>query len=530
MIIRNLTHWTSLSGSLILLIISILILIPVINSQLIPLNDYPFHLARIIILSNLDNPIYSQFYQQGSFLLPNMAMDMFAVPLASFIGAETASRIFVMLSLLSMLFGTIMLHMAVHKRFSPWPLLAVALLFNGIFRFGFLNYIFGMGVAFFAAGLWLLIKSNYFRIFFTLISSIFLILLHFAAFSIFAVIIGSTEIHAATIRYRQAGIKSSILQLFISATPFLVAIALFILLSPTADVASKGLVYPNYLGAKPFGAIYSLLTGITWLDVFSFSSLAAISIFLFLTGRIKIAPNLLFALAMMMIAFMVLPSSLLGSSFVCVRLGPAIALLGIATLDVKATDLNANRLVAGLALLFAVLTSISISTQWREFNKQTSEIINVFDKTEIGATIFNATAQPFTRLIADTKERRFAWNPPLKHIASYAVLYGPRFVPMTFVDPTKQPLVVTDKYLNVKAFQGDSPRKTFTGPELENFLKEIKDNLTNGYWPPLNNVYVFVMGFDRIANSFKLSHIEKWAHTVELNDDHILIKIHTATD
>jgi len=525
-ILKKLPHWSSHSGLLITLLICLLVITPVILNQLVPLNDYPFHLARIIILSNLDNPVYSEFYKQGSFLLPNMAMDMIAIPLTYCVSAETASRIFVMLSLLSMLFGTMLLHRAAHNRFSPWPLLAVILLFNGIFRFGFLNYIFGIGVAFCAASLWLIQKPGYKRLFVSLIMSIFLVLLHFSAFGIYAIIIGSVEIYTAYIRLQKDSLKSSVSQLFISSIPFFITIALFIYFSPTAEeVSTTGFNYPNYLGAKPFGALYSVLTGITWLDILSLSSLAITTAFLVITKKIKIFPPLLFSLLMLMLAFIVLPSSFMGSSFVYVRLGPAIALLWLTTIDIKAEQVSINRLIAYLALILAIFTSVAITNQWERFNKQTSEIISTFDRTEQGATIFNATTQPFTRLIADTEDRRFAWNPPLKHIASYAVLYGPKFVPMTFADLTKQPLNVNDKYQVIKNFQGDNPRKTFTAQELEIYLLEIRNHLKNGDWPALDNVYVFVMGFDRIKNSFNISKLNGWAHVVELNDDHILIKL-----
>jgi len=523
--LKKITYWNPVSGSLTIFILALLVIAPVYLNQLAPLNDYPFHLARIIILSELDNPIYSQFYKQGSFLLPNMAMDMIAVPLASFVGAETASRIFVMLCLLSMLAGTMMLHKGAHKRFSPWPLLTVSLLFNGIFRFGFLNYIFGMGVAFFIAGLWLCMRPGYFRMLFTLLASLLLVLLHFSAFAVFAIIIGSIEIHTAYLHWHSKGPKPSIFQLFIAASPFLLIIALFILLSPTAEVASQGIVYPSFLGAKPFGALYSILTGIKALDVFVFASISITFSFLLLTKRIQFSPPLILAFFMMSLAFMVLPTSMMGAFFVDVRLGPAIALLAIASIDIKADSVNSNRFVACLAILIATLISTNISTQWHDFNKKTSKIINVFNKTEEGATIFCATTQRFTHLITDTPERRAAWNPPLKHVASYAVLTGPKFVPMTFVNPTQQPLNIVSKYKDVKEFQGDTPRKTYTAHELEIFLLEIKEKLLSKSWPQLDNVYVFVMGFDRIQDSFNPGILKGWGYIAELKKDHILIKV-----
>src|ERR1700724_2527904 len=67
-------------------------IIPVYATRFLPINDYPFHLARMVILAQLDNPIFARFYEQGSFLLPNLAMDAVAVPLSRFLGPELATR------------------------------------------------------------------------------------------------------------------------------------------------------------------------------------------------------------------------------------------------------------------------------------------------------------------------------------------------------------------------------------------------------------------------------------------------------
>ena len=53
------------SGQWLLLAIvatALLALIPIWATRYIPANDYPFHLARMVILSQLDNPIFARFY------------------------------------------------------------------------------------------------------------------------------------------------------------------------------------------------------------------------------------------------------------------------------------------------------------------------------------------------------------------------------------------------------------------------------------------------------------------------------------
>jgi hypothetical protein len=251
---------------------------------------------------------------------------------------------------------------------------------------------------------------------------------------------------------------------------------------------------------------------------------------LLLKRRIKIAPNLLLTLGILTGTYIILPFSLMGSLFADVRLGPAIALLWVVSIDIKAEYTNSQTAVAALALLLSVFISIGVTNQWAGSNKEIAIINQAIQKTESGAIIFSATAQPYPVLIAKTAERRAAWAPPLKHIASYAVLGGPKFVPMTFVDPTKQPLNVTLKYQSIKAFQGDNPRKTFTANDLEVFLLQIKQHLRNGDWPLLENVYVLVTGFDRINADFSLSAVDEQAEIININESHVLIKLGCCDD
>ena len=141
---------------------TLLLVLPLLLVRYPPLNDYPFHLARIHILTNLNQDFIREFYAVGNLLLSNMAMDLVATPIAALFGAEAASRIFAGLSLATCMGGVIALQRAAHGAYSPWALLAAPFMINGIFRFGFLNYIFGLGVAFLCAAWWIAAKPNSF--------------------------------------------------------------------------------------------------------------------------------------------------------------------------------------------------------------------------------------------------------------------------------------------------------------------------------------------------------------------------------
>ena len=63
-------------------LICLLASLPVALVTYVPANDYPFHSARIAILSQLADPVYDRFYDLGSLLLPNLGMDLVSLALA----------------------------------------------------------------------------------------------------------------------------------------------------------------------------------------------------------------------------------------------------------------------------------------------------------------------------------------------------------------------------------------------------------------------------------------------------------------
>jgi hypothetical protein len=482
-------------------------LIPVYATRFLPFNDYPFHLARMVILSQLNNTIFARFYTEGSFLLPNMAMDAVVVPLSLLLGPELAARVFVELTLMAILFGTVALHWAAHRRFSVWPLLAVMVLHNGILRFGFLNYLFGTGLALWASALWMVLRPGWLRFAATLVASVLVMYCHMEAFCLFAVVAGSVAMMRAYEEWRQHASWTVLRDLAYAASPFFLTIALFLLVSPTASVAGKGfgVAYAPGLGTKPVGALFSLSSGVPWLDVVSLLCVAAIFVWLAVARKITISRPLALATIMMSLALFVVPDSVMGESYADVRIGPVIALLAIAAFDLRA---NAGRFavysVASAVVVLSLVRTVTLTEIWAGYSGEIGSIVNAITKIEPGSTLFAATSQPYPSLIADNAQRRIPWSPPLKHVGSYAVLGAPVFVPMTWAEPKQHVLNVRPAYLDPYSFQGNNPRKVYDGAALPEFVKTIAENVGNGNWRGLGNVYVLVVGTEGAASALSV--------------------------
>jgi hypothetical protein len=484
-----------LASSIVFLGLCALAVVPIAFVRFLPLNDYPFHVARIFILAHIHDPTIARFYSGGSFLLPNVAMDAFALPLSEIIGAENSARLFVEVTLVVMLAGTVALHFSAHHQFSPWPFLAFSALHSGIFRFGFFNYLFGVGLALGASAIWLVLPRGLLRLGIAFVSSVILIFCHIEAFGVFAVTVAGYELHASYVSWRRAGGWRPALDLLSSASPFLLTVLFFIAFSPTAKVAARGVQYAAGLGTKPIGLVFSLSSGIDWLDAATVLSLAILFFWLHFSHRLIWSQKLLVATGLALLALAVLPSSMMGGQYVDSRLGPAVALLLLLSVDVSPAATPVFRYsVLGVAVALALLRTFALTATWSSYGEQTAAIVRAFDKLEPGATVFGVTSQSYTKLIADTPEKRLAWRPPLTHVVSYAVLGAPVFVPMTWSDPTQQPLVVRPPYQAVKTFQGTNPDVVADAVELRRYLSALNAHLIDGHWPQLGPVYVLVVG------------------------------------
>ncbi len=127
-----------------LIVASVALLAPFFVIDVLPLQDYPNHLARIHILSHLENsPILQQYYQASWTLVPNLAMDVIVPLLAQLFPLEVAGAIFCALVLLSTAPAVSLLHYTLHRKLSLWPFVCVLFTYNYVFIMGWLNYLLG---------------------------------------------------------------------------------------------------------------------------------------------------------------------------------------------------------------------------------------------------------------------------------------------------------------------------------------------------------------------------------------------------
>src|SRR5271155_4230274 len=125
--------------------------LPLFSTVLPPLVDYPNHLARLHLIAEGGN----QFYAVRWAPLPDLAADLVVPVLAQVMPLALAGKLFLVLTFALIAGGTVWLNRVATGCWRLWPLLAFLLLYDRILLWGFINYLFGLGLAICGLALWL---------------------------------------------------------------------------------------------------------------------------------------------------------------------------------------------------------------------------------------------------------------------------------------------------------------------------------------------------------------------------------------
>jgi hypothetical protein len=157
-----------------------------------PLVDYPGYLARMAILAA---PAASQNYTVHWQLIPNLSMDLIVPPFVALIGVETAGRLFIAVTMILPVAATALLHRTLYGRVGLWPLASLMFVYNKVLYFGFLNFLFGLGVALLCFALWIAARNRPLwprLVLFSALGSLIFVL-HLFAFGVYGLLVGSYE-------------------------------------------------------------------------------------------------------------------------------------------------------------------------------------------------------------------------------------------------------------------------------------------------------------------------------------------------
>jgi len=417
----------------------VLAAIPVSLSTILPLVDYPDHLARMYLLAHLpDSPTLQTYYATDWHPLPNLAMDAIVPILSRVIPLVSAGKLFVLATFLLLAGGVAALHRVLAGRWTLWPCLAFSLLYNRVFLWGFLNYLFGVGLALCAFAAWIALRerSAATRM---IVSAVFCLATYFShlmAYGVLGLLIFGYEVgllwrHRAAVAQWAGG-------LLVAGLPFVPPLAILM-------IGSAGAVS----GATHFGSPWRKLDLL--FSIFdNYSRPFDVACFVLALGAfavgawrrwIRLDPRMALPLSLLGLAFLALPSQLFTGSGADHRLPLVLALVGVAATSwVGPEPRIERRFLAGALALFLLRLGV-VTASWHASDREYAAVLAAFETVPMGSRI--AVAFPPGALHVDAT--------PLAHLPTWAIAQREAFVPILMAFPTQQPVSLKQPYRDLAA-------------------------------------------------------------------------------
>jgi hypothetical protein len=413
--------------------LALIALVPILVTNTLPLVDYHNHLARMHVLSALSHSETLQRYYEAPWTaLPNLAMDLAVPLLAKWMPVELASKVFVALSLCMLAGGAAALHRVLFGKWSAWPLLAFLLLFNRSLLWGLLNYLFGIGAALLAFSAWIaLSRRPRLRLALGTAMALALFFAHLMAFGFYGIMVIGYE--AGAILRNRPSVWRALRTLIPAGATFLPGLAVLLLLTPGGG---SGAVEFNHLGRK-IELLFSVFDNYhTAFDLVCFLLVLLAGAFAFWKKWISLHPAAAVPLALVFLAYLIMPAVAASSTGADRRVPLLLGLLLVAGSRWTAANANVARAFAAAALVLFLVRMGVVTAEWRQSGRTYSELLPAFDRIPHGS-----------RVILAAPGRAEKWEPtPLHHFPVLAVLYRDAFVSTLFANPSQQPVLFRPHY------------------------------------------------------------------------------------
>lgn len=437
------------------LAVAAVLCVPIWLPSLPPLSDFYNHLARLYILAHHGEvPAYQEFYAVSWAPMPNLALELVALPLLRVLDLETAGKLFLSLTVLLWHAGCTLLGRAIHGRPVWRALVCSFFVYNQQFLHGYCNFAFGMGLAMVALALWIRWREQPARprteaarsLALTVLGSM-VFLCHLSAFAALGIAVATLIVLDAVARRRAGDGWAGILgRMTLGALPLVPGTATFFAGFLRATGGEHPLVYPPPL--------YNLRDAVTVLvgyspavDAASLALVALLAAVLLLACPRPARPRLLrpartiqrrvlVVAAALAVAYWLCPADVASGLEVNVRFA-----LGATTLLVLAIDIEVSarlrRTVLAVLLAGMVARTGVTAAAWLALDREFRQHMAAFEHIEEGAAVHNIFFYPAPRLFNATRVRGLA----LIHSPSFAAVSRHANVPTLYAMPGQQPLV-----------------------------------------------------------------------------------------
>lgn len=362
-------------------------------------SDYPNHLARhhIFALAGSGTALDEYFAVDWRWV-GNLGIDLPVLALTPLLGVETATRLMSALIAPLTVAGILMLSRSTHGRVTGSAMLALPFAFAQPYLFGFLNYCLSVALALILAAIWNYSRPSFQRSLAFGLSAIVVWTAHIMGWAIFLILVAGAEL--AMVR----GQRDLFARIW-RATPLLAPVVP-LLIWPMEGNGRLFWQEPDFLVSKAMNFV-TVLKGLAMpfdLAMTAVIGLAATLAVLWAGGR-RIERRLAVGAALLLIASLLLPTTVLGSWGADLRLTPVAVMVAIMAIGPAARPARERMLIALGASLF-VLRAGWTAVQWHKADRVLQSRLTLLNEVPKGSRLGFLSVQGECRNWTLTPDRK----------------------------------------------------------------------------------------------------------------------------
>ena len=440
--------------------------VPLLLVELPPLNDYPNHLARMVVLSRIgDDPVLASMYRTNWGIIPDLAIDSFMPALVKVIPPLVAGKLLLAGILLLDIVGAAAYAAAVHGRRTWWALGVALAGYNFAFTMGFLNFDVSIGLAMLMAAGWIRIRRrNPLRAaLFGAVATAILFFCHLIGLFFFLVLVGSFEAWFTFAMLRQTGwTKATSWRTLTAAGPLGVTLLPVAALYPLTGLSSTVDAPTIFLTAQ--GKLAQMVSPFVNYD-FTLDALTCCAVWGLLlvclaSRRLALAPGACVAVVVVAAVFVAAPAEYKGGGFLDARLSVMLGFLAFTAFR----PLLSGRIAVAVGITLAALLCVrlaTVSVAWLEWRPAVADLRALASLVHPGDRIIQVRIDPGeisdywaripVALRTSTHERTEF------HMPGYFFIERSAFWPYLFADELQQPILMRQPYYDLGYAADDMP-------------------------------------------------------------------------
>ncbi len=376
-------------------------LAPLMVTPVLPLIDFYDHLARFYILAHVgSSALLQNHYAAHWVLMPDIGTDILSTPLLRLVPPLAAAHIIAITIMAILYSGVLYFHRALTGHHSLLvAVLLLPLFYSYIFNWGFTNFLFSLGLAFWSAGWWLSYRHRpLLAVPVACLLSVLVFLSHGVAFAMYGIMTAMLEIgfFLNTPDRRYADLARSLSLLLVQAVIPVLLFAIWyshqapgemVTLSAALSQEARAEAQPLFRGFHRLSTILRVEEGPAfWFDAATFViQLAAIG-FLIRRGQAAIVRPAWPLIGLAVALIIITPAAMFGVWYLVDRMPLFAGLCLIGALSLRAGPWTPQtRAACGVLIATVIVRLIAVTASWQSYADGYREFTAIAQKVPRGS-------------------------------------------------------------------------------------------------------------------------------------------------